>query len=194
MSTVLYLGMADDIMAPLLLVPDIVTLYVIDKFDFCFSPDGTWNGQKEDIVNTLKSGDHLKTQSKILSNKDNGKIWKLKFMYDNREINLIFYHHRDFIIEEWPDVVKDVSHVISIGSYLWLSETVDDDVISMLNKRTTKHFWIYADGYNHLHFQEFVRLKDDRDYTDRKIAKAQFNNIEWIKQLKMMEKMYVKQV
>ena len=30
---VLYLGMADDIMTPLLLVPELTNLYVIDQFD-----------------------------------------------------------------------------------------------------------------------------------------------------------------
>ena len=51
---VLYLGMVYDIMAPLLLVPNLTTLFVIDIFDHHFSKDGTWSGQKEDIKEIKK--------------------------------------------------------------------------------------------------------------------------------------------
>ena len=46
-DNVLYLGMADDIMSPLLLLPDISTIYVIDMFDRYYSSDGTFNSQKK---------------------------------------------------------------------------------------------------------------------------------------------------
>ncbi len=53
---VLYLGMGGDIMAPLLLVPDLTTLFVLDIFDDCFSTDGTEAGQRADIRGVLTRG------------------------------------------------------------------------------------------------------------------------------------------
>ena len=48
-ENVLYCGMADDILTPLILVPNLTTLFVIDKFDSAFAKNNTWEGQKEDI-------------------------------------------------------------------------------------------------------------------------------------------------
>jgi hypothetical protein len=53
---VLYCGMADDILTPFLLIPNLKTLYVIDKFDRAFSKDRTLEGQHREIVSILKAG------------------------------------------------------------------------------------------------------------------------------------------
>ena len=60
---VLYLGMAHDIMSPLLLVPNVKTIYSIDSFDPCFSSDKTWEGQKQDIKQVLTQGNDFDTRT-----------------------------------------------------------------------------------------------------------------------------------
>lgn len=66
MATVVYLGMATDIMAPLLLVPEVTTLFVIDWLDEAFSPDGTFEGQKREIKNTLTDGNDERTRGRMI--------------------------------------------------------------------------------------------------------------------------------
>ena len=56
LQRVLYLGMGDDIMAPLLLAPDLTTLFVLDLFDAGHSSDGTRKGQRSDIKGILTHG------------------------------------------------------------------------------------------------------------------------------------------
>src|SRR5437762_9108983 len=108
---VLYLGMAGDIMLPLLVVENLTTLFVIDKFDPCYSKDKTWKGLKEDIKDVLSNGsdensrsrkihveDHwnksihyLETKSIITLDVDDGSVWRLKFIYNRKERELIYY-------------------------------------------------------------------------------------------------------
>jgi len=54
---VLYCGMADDVLRPILLVPDFDKLFVIDGFDSAFAKNRSWEGQKEDILEMLSRGD-----------------------------------------------------------------------------------------------------------------------------------------
>ena len=60
----LYLGMAGDIMAPLLLNPNVKTIYVISKFMSHFSSKGTWTSQKDDIRQILVNGNDNNTYSR----------------------------------------------------------------------------------------------------------------------------------
>jgi len=55
MTNILYIGMADDIISPLLLCPDFDTLFVIDIFNG-YSEDGTFENQKKLIIDTLING------------------------------------------------------------------------------------------------------------------------------------------
>lgn len=66
---VLYCGMANDIMLPLLLVPDLDNLFVLDLFDEAYSWDGTYASQQDDIVNTLKLGNDSKSHTRFIMNK-----------------------------------------------------------------------------------------------------------------------------
>src|SRR4051812_46026329 len=118
-SHVLYLGMAEDIMSPLLLVPDLEVIFVIDLFDEAYSSDKTFEGQKNDLKRTLLDGNDesshvriaynrrakwnhplfrnvhvLPSTGEILSESDDGNVWRLTFRYCNRDIKLIFFHHR----------------------------------------------------------------------------------------------------
>jgi hypothetical protein len=73
---VLYCGMADDIMAPLLLVPDVDIIYAIDYFDPAFSPDGSIQGQTEEIKLILQRGNDKHTESR--------RIYEGEFRHDHR--------------------------------------------------------------------------------------------------------------
>jgi len=142
---VLYLGMADDIMAPLLMFPDLDNLFVIDLFDLAFSPDRTWQGQRDDIkkilINGGEKGSHsekiyksinrspidgdptpprsvhnLMGPSQITSETEDAEVWKLNFAYLEKPRQLVFYKNRNFLTE-WPKEIVGLSHVLGIGSF-----------------------------------------------------------------------------
>ena len=69
MNNIIYCGMAGDIMSPLLLVPDFDTLFVIDLFDPCFSSEGSWKSQKDDIRRILLDGSDENSWSRALYNR-----------------------------------------------------------------------------------------------------------------------------
>lgn len=135
---VLYLGMANDIMSPLLLIPERTIIYAIDKFDSHYSRDGTWESQKKDIQQILIQGSdlntfsydiytsdvddkephYLKHKSKIINDTDDGIVWTLDFLYGTKPITLKYYHHRDFCAE-WPDEITDISGIIGIGAEVY---------------------------------------------------------------------------
>ena len=205
---VLYLGMADDIMSPLLIVPDLTTLFVIDLFDKCFSKDKTWKSQKEDIKEILTNGSdinshgrqvtikcndddtihYLKDKAKILKDNDNGSVWKLKFKYDNIVRNLIFYHHRNFLIK-WPEDIINIKHVIMIGAFCWEGFIENDCTVllSMLKTRTIIPYYIYALTFNHKHFPEHLILdhlgvyKEEYEASRMQISDMSYEN--WIEQI-----------
>jgi len=207
-ENVLYLGMAYDIMAPLLLVPNLTTLYVIDKFDTFFSPDGTFEGQKRDIVNILINGSdidshsrkifmeesndihYLENKAKIISEKDDGKVWRLKFEYMDQVRNLVFYHHRDFL-EEWPVEIVNVRHVMVMGSFGWYCFRMGDydcskALKSMLKERTTESFRFYALWFTHKHFpyKTVVKCGKERQGTEIGIVEVtEKENPKWIRQI-----------
>ncbi len=63
---VLYLGMAHDVMAPLLLVPDLDTLYVLNSLDDTY---GTWEEHKERIRKVLLQGSDKNIAESYLMNR-----------------------------------------------------------------------------------------------------------------------------
>ena len=213
---IIYLGMADDIMAPLLLVPKFETLYVIDLFDSCFSSDKTWESQKDNIREILFSGNdacsykrkdysdphffsknldeihYLNGPSNIISDYDDGIVWKLSFIYDHKKRDLIYYHHRNFLVE-WPNEIVDVGHVMVIGSFSWdqfeKEYIYNDDpsvLIKMLEFRTNTPFLFYASHFNHKHFTETVTIKHGSDQHGSKISILQIQDTKnkgWIRQM-----------
>ena len=92
---VLYLGMAYDIMAPLLLVPDLDTLYVLNSLDDAY---GTWEEQKDLIRGVLTQGNN----AKIANN----------FYFDESEHNR---HKEEEPDKEWKNVhsLEGPSEIIS---------------------------------------------------------------------------------
>ena len=208
-KNILYLGMGSNIMYPLLIMPDLDNIYVIDEGDICFQRDRTFEGLKEDVCEILTRGDdknshsrgiymnclekgndtwyeydhledelkecpqenhihYLEGPSKILKNEDDGNIWRLDFIYDGKERHLVHYHGRNFL-EEWPEEIQMVSHVICIGSFGWkyLSKSISDivsqeeqeTIVRMLDDRTTSSFIFTALAFNHLFFPEHYILK-----------------------------------
>ena len=69
---ILYCGMADDIMAPLILEGHLnnrfneMIIYVIDRFDPAFSHNQTIESQRDDIVNILKNGSDESSHSRFI--------------------------------------------------------------------------------------------------------------------------------
>lgn len=205
--------MAYDIMAPLLIVPKVETIYVIDLFDRCFSSDRTFEGQKNDIKGFLLNGSdehsysrkihmededpetldesdfihHLKHKSKIINDTDDGTVWRLKFKYGERQIDLIFYHHRDFLIT-WPDEIQNVGHVMTMGSFGWFCFEENDCtiLIKMLETRTIKPFRFYSLWFVHKHFPYKLKIKSGMERRGEKIGMIEIDQTDykgWIYQI-----------
>ena len=133
---VLYLGMADDIITPLLLFPNLDTLFVIDKFDSSYnvskgqSIEGNFdlNKLKKIIMTELKTGQTLDSrvhssvsfgdEAQIISSStelyDESEKWTLIFQFKGIVRKLIRYE-RNFH-KTWPDDITNINHIITIGS------------------------------------------------------------------------------
>lgn len=184
--------MADDIMTPLLLVPNVTTIYVIDLFDSFFSSKFTFESQKDDIRKVLANGsdehtNRLKCPSTFISDVDDGTTWRFQFQYGEQLINLVLYHHRNFLIE-WPSEIQNISHVMMMGSFSCNSFKENDctTLLQMLETRTTKPFKLYALWFNHKHFPHNTRVKWNRMEIEDRIAmidieRTDHNN--WIHQI-----------
>ena len=152
--------MADDIMLPMLQVPTFIIIQVyllLFLFDGAFARNG-WESQKEDIRQTLLSGNnenswhrevYLKYESDtptfsleekcvILSDIDKDECWKLTFDYNGKRRELIYYHHQNFY-DVWPDNIKDINHLFSIGAtFEYLTEP---KLKEMLKTRCTGYLY-----------------------------------------------------
>lgn len=134
-TNILYCGMADDILTPLILVPNFTTLFVIDLFDSAFAKGGNWEGQKQDILQCLTDGNNKKSHHMevylyydkstptyyidepcvMLNEEDNGKIWRVKFTYKGILRELVYIHHTNFIAN-WHSEVNSISHLMCMGA------------------------------------------------------------------------------
>jgi len=128
---ILYLGMGHDIITPIQLEPNFDILFVIDHFDTAYSPDETFNGQKDYIINSLLYGaglpfypddveDHgvLSDKATILSNcQETDSKWILTFELYGKIRQLIRFE-RDFTTV-WPEEITRIRHIIGIGSFDW---------------------------------------------------------------------------
>jgi len=197
---VLYLGMAHDIMAPLLLVPDLDVLYAIDMFDDCFSPDRTLAGQQRTIKRVLTDGSdehsyareihddaHAKRTSRhyqsihrldapatLVCESTEGKTWRLDFMYNGKLRKLVFFNNHNFLAT-WPDEVQQVAHIIGIGAFAW-HDTFKGKLhamplfIKMLQERTTATFSLYVLAFLNSQYTDRIRLHYGNERTGDKIA------------------------
>jgi len=174
---VLYCGMADDVLSPLLLVPDLTHLYVIDEFDNAFArrisekKSGTWETQKKDIKTMLSNGNDndshhldiyreykgtwpitkLEEPCTLLEETDSNKRWHLAFKYKGIKRELIYIHHTNFY-SIWPSEINDISHVMSMGAVFIVEKNgefkrEEKDFLKMLAERTTTDC-LYYDQYN----------------------------------------------
>ena len=185
---VLYLGMAGDIMAPLLLVPNLLKLYAISKFDSAFCSGGTWESQMQDIRNYLTNGSdkgsrsydiytrkkrckdyhYLEGPSTIISEEYDDTVWRLKFLYNDQERELIYYHHRDFLTT-WPQDITNISQIMGQGSVFTdvINKTEGLTFRKMFEKRTTEVFYYYALYFSHKHFDKLIiKCGKERDGTE----------------------------
>jgi hypothetical protein len=170
---VLYLGMADDITTPLLLVENIRTIFVIDDFDTAFSTDGTLEGQRHDIRRMLLNGKDAKREERfgvpivainpctIIEDhyhfhQNLGHVWRVKFVHNNRKVKLVSFS-RDFVKQVWPDEIQKVSRVMAMGAYDWTSLASDErngndaNIKSMLATRTTNQYKYCSLSFSHFH-------------------------------------------
>lgn len=145
MKNVLYLGMADDIFTPIILIPDFDTLFVVDSFDHAFARNNAWEGMKEDILEKLTRGDNklshhrevmlhynknvpitkLEHKCEIISHEDDGTCFRVKFNYNDKDREFIYFHSQNFYTE-WNQEIQDISHMMTIGAtFVFNNEDAD---------------------------------------------------------------------
>ena len=147
-NKVLYCGMADDILTPLILVPTLSKLFVIDLFDTAFAKNRNWEGQKADILQCLQEGNnenshhrdvylyydkntkiyYIDEPCKIINEKDNGVCWIVDFIYKGIKRELIYFHHKDFIAE-WDKQINGISHLMCMGAEFPIEENLLNKMI-----------------------------------------------------------------
>lgn len=185
-ETVLYLGMADDIMQPLNMIPEVEIIYVISLFDKYYSSGRTWESQMSDIKNVLTTGrkkykhygymdkigeekcDRLSGgRCKITKETLDDRIWSLSFDYDGISRKLIYYHNRDYMLT-WPVDIVGVKHLITSGSVSIYDMGTPEykKFRNMMKERCERNFFVYA--YNDtLHrfivADEIITVKDAKN-------------------------------
>jgi hypothetical protein len=212
---ILYCGMADGIMTPLLLVPNVEKIFVISLFDRAFCSDKmTWECQKTDIkqylidgsdINSPKRRDYpsnqirkihyLLTPSEILEEYDDidKQRWYLKFNYDNKPRELIYYHHRD-CLTEWPQDIQSINHFMYIGA-LCINEFGDQNYEifrKMLLDRCCNKFKMYgAWYYENKYGFELILIKNGKIKSEAKIGIKEIeNNINAINKILYEDELY----
>lgn len=155
---VMYLGMADDILLPLLIAPELDNLFVISRFDAAYSPDATAWGQRADIRQTLELGHngssrHIKLARKyrgeevtrlplgpcqILHDVFRGGEWNLSFQYGPITVRML-YQYRDFV-SVWDSRMRDIDHVICVGA---TTPVFEEPLNRMLRERCTTDACFY---------------------------------------------------
>jgi len=226
---VMFLGMKNDIMTPLLMVPDFTTLYAIDTSNRCGCSDlivweEQWEYHKRDIKQILTDGSdefsmlrrrwikytekclenynklveendpdkddvwfldnlknvdleeihYLKSKATILHEFESDIVWILKFMYDGKERELVYYHHANYL-NYWPTRIENVSHLFVINA-LRISQ-IDNPhfktLRKMIKERTIAPLTVYADGKHpdHHDFGEILTVKNGWWRNGTKIAK-----------------------
>lgn len=173
LNKILYCGMADDILSPLLLVPDFTHLYVIDSFDSAFAENCTWEGQMQDIKNILLAGNDEKSHHrwvhlhykkewpvtsldgpcKIISESLTDKCWTLSFVYNGVQRELIYFFRRNFY-NIWPEEINNINHFMSMGAVCIrdkADQLVEEPILFKILKERTVSNCLYYDHYNFMY-------------------------------------------
>lgn len=167
---VLYLGMALDIMTPMLLIPDFRVIYTINKVDKAPGYGGTIENIMEKIKLILTSGEYyqcnnwehenlippckcprhkLNCKSIITEDKydKESQIWRLKFIYNNTPRDLVYYFDYNFL-DEWAPEINNIGHIITYGSWLfeWFvtEEKGNTSILKKMFETRSKKPWIYT--------------------------------------------------
>lgn len=99
----------------------------------------------------------------IVSEEDDKKnqVWRVKFIYLGKERELVYYYYRNFL-QPWPEEIKNISHVISVGTYgynniiskerynnwVYKESPMPDVLHEMLETRTTPNAIYYEHAIN----------------------------------------------
>lgn len=163
----LYLGMATDIATALYLVPDMTTLFAINKLDDAY---GSWDEHMRLIKQILIDGNdssmlqiippeervvtYLSGPSEILSETLTDTVWTLDFRYNGLNRKLVYYYDTDFL-DSWPENITNIQHIFFMGAFSFSSFTEYGDssktIINMIETRSRRP-WIYALAFNHRKF------------------------------------------
>ena len=165
-NIVLYCGMAEDILTPLMIVPDVDLIIAISKFDSAYSPDGTWRGQQEEILKMLKCGNDAESYHTYIANKPplgiprniklpyvidnitetdypNEGYWEVNFLYNNKLRILRYYHHTNYY-NEWNSTIRNINHLMFMGASFDYS---NDTLVRMIEERISKDGYYYTSSH-----------------------------------------------
>jgi len=184
MINVLYLGMSSNILAPLFLFPNLITIYAIcKKSNHSQIKNKSWREQTDDIRNILITGNdkdswyyhneyyanrkesnditYLKEPSKITFDEDNKetKRWELRFSYDGLERKLIYFYDKNYL-DTWPNEIVNVNRLMVIASPFMMSLVDNErhDFINMMKSHLSFPLEFYG-SWNHLKYDSYGCLE-----------------------------------
>ena len=137
----MYLGMAGDIALALSLGP-FRTIMAIDAFDPAYAPGGSFLAQKREILDAMRHGTNRVSgralalagecrewgdyefmdfePCRILSEKDDGKLWRVEFEQGAQRRSLLYFHHADYLRGAWPKEAAGIDELTAHGAPLAL--------------------------------------------------------------------------
>lgn len=177
-KTILYLGMADDILTILDLFPNFETLYVIDKHENGYYK--SLEKQRELIRYSILTGCDEKTKlnyeeyekikpykipnykAEILKDELNGNRWEVEFVSEDKARKLIRFYD-DFSLE-WPKEICNLDVILGFGAFAPITKmnlrrgfTQDEwnekNILKMFKQRTNKPFFYSSIWFGHEHLQ-----------------------------------------
>lgn len=91
---------------------------------------------------------YLKSKCDIISEVEDDSVWTLTFKYDTDDhiIELIYYHHRNFL-EVWPHDIQNISCMVGIGAFNFGWDEENNKIMSDIMKdRIIKPLTLYDSG------------------------------------------------
>ncbi len=192
----LYCGMADDVAMPFAMPFEFDNLFVIDKFDCCYSVDGTWESQQKEIKKILTEGGNINSRKRkiinpnkifergykefvelnfepceIVEEYNDSKVWKLKLKQNEKIKEIIHYHHTDYI-NIWPEEIKNIKYLMSFGATFPVEEKI---LFKMLQERCSEDCIYFLQNYPYEDKKDIKRF-DSFYLNGQKILKCLLHN------------------
>lgn len=180
---VLYCGMANDIISPLMMFPNLKVLFAMDSFDYAYSTQGTRKSQRNDILNMLKGAPSdfynniLPKEAIIKHVVRKPKYFRVRFKYNGMDREL-HYFSMNYYKAKWPKMITNIDTLVNIGAPFAISRSVIRNRVSynkarellqhmVMERFQQKIFWVIGVNWNkRLQIDVGIRGYTENEYND----------------------------